>query len=54
MDEEHLFYLQSRGLNKHQAMQLITYGYLMPVVDVIQNETVKQTFVQTLERRMGD
>lgn len=54
MDEEHLFYLQSRGLTKHQAMQLITYGYLMPVVDVIQNETVRQAFINTLERRMGD
>lgn len=54
MDEEHLFYLQSRGLTKNSAMKLITYGYLMPVVDVIDNETVKEMFIQTLEKRMGD
>lgn len=54
MDEEHLFYLQSRGLTKNKAMQLITYGYLVPVVDVIENETIKQAFIHTLERRMGD
>ena len=54
MDEEHLFYLQSRGLSKHEAMQLITYGYLIPVVDVIDNETVKKAFNETLEKRMGD
>ena len=33
MDEDHLYYLQSRGLTKKQAMQLITYGYLKPVVE---------------------
>lgn len=54
MDEEHLFYLQSRGLTKNEAMQLITYGYLIPVVDVIDNETVKKAFNETLEKRMGD
>lgn len=54
MDEEHLFYLQSRGLTKNEAMQLITYGYLIPVVNVIDNETVKKAFNETLEKRMGD
>ena len=53
MDEEHLFYLQSRGMTKNDAMRLITYGYLIPVVDVIDNETVKQAFNETLEKRMG-
>ncbi len=54
MDEEHLFYLQSRGMTKNEAMRLITYGYLIPVVDVIDNENVKQAFNETLEKRMGD
>ncbi len=54
MDEEHLFYLQSRGLNKNQSMKLITYGYLMPAVDVIHNQKVKDTFSEILEKRMGD
>ncbi len=53
-DEEHLFYLQSRGLTKDQAMQLVTYGYFMPVVEVIHNQTIKETFIKILERRMGD
>lgn len=54
MDEDHLFYLQSRGLTKAQAMRLITYGYLVPVVNVIDNENVKEAFNKTLEKRMGD
>lgn len=54
MDEEHLFYLQSRGLSKNQSMKLITYGYLMPVVDVISNQLVKDKFSEVLGKRMGD
>lgn len=50
MDEEHLYYLQSRGLSKKQAMQLITYGYLMPVVEVIDNEMIKKHFEQSLSK----
>lgn len=50
MDEEHLYYLQSRGLSKHQAMQLITYGYLKPVVEVIDNEMLKESFEDVLSK----
>lgn len=50
MDEEHLYYLQSRGLTKKQAMQLITYGYLRPVIDVIDNEKMKERFESALEK----
>lgn len=50
MDEEHLYYLQSRGLSKKEAMQLITYGYLMPVVEVIDNEMIKAHFEQSLSK----
>ena len=50
MDEEHLYYLQSRGLTKKQAMQLITYGYLMPVVEVIDNEMIKKHFENSLSK----
>ena len=50
MDEEHLYYLQSRGLTKKQAMQLITYGYLMPVVEVIDNDMIKKHFEQSLSK----
>ncbi len=48
MDDEHLYYLQSRGLTKHQSMQLITYGYLMPVVEVVEDEDLKQHFEDVL------
>ena len=50
MDEEHLYYLQSRGLSKKQAMQLITYGYLKPVIEVIDNEMMKEHFEKVLSK----
>lgn len=50
MDEDHLYYLQSRGLSKKQAMQLITYGYLKPVIEVIDNEMMKEHFEIVLSK----
>ncbi|MCD7840457.1 MAG: SufD family Fe-S cluster assembly protein [Erysipelotrichaceae bacterium] len=50
MDEEHLYYLQSRGLTKKQAMQLITYGYLRPVIEVIDNDMLKERFEKALSK----
>lgn len=50
MDEEHLYYLQSRGLTKMQAMHLITYGYLKPVIEVIDNEMLKERFEKALSK----
>ncbi len=50
MDEEHLYYLQSRGLTKKQAMHLITYGYLKPVIEVIDNEMMKERFESALSK----
>lgn len=50
MDEEHLYYLQSRGLTKKQAMQLITYGYLKPVIEVVDNEMLKEHFEEVLSK----
>ena len=50
MDEDHLYYLQSRGLTKKQAMQLITYGYLKPVVEVIDNEKLREHFEHVLSK----
>ena len=50
MDEEHLYYLQSRGLTKKQAMQLITYGYLKPVIEVVDNPVLKEHFEEVLSK----
>lgn len=33
LDEDSLYYLQSRGLTREQSEQLVTVGYLQPVID---------------------
>lgn len=53
MDDEHLYYLQSRGLSKSQAMHLITYGYLIPVTSIIDHAEVKNLFIQALNKKAG-
>lgn len=38
LDEEKIFYLQSRGLNKKQARKQIIEGYFMPILNLLEEE----------------
>lgn len=42
VNEEHLFYLRSRGINENEAKTLIVMGYLTPILKKIENEDIKQ------------
>ena len=53
IDEEHLYYLQSRGLSKEDAMHLVTYGYFIPVLEFIDNDELKELFDETLREKVG-
>ena len=53
IDEEHLYYLQSRGLSKEDAMHLVTYGYFMPVLEFIDNDELKELFNEMLKEKVG-
>lgn len=53
IDEEHLYYLQSRGLNRQEAMHLVTYGYFTPVLEFIKNKEIKEQFSNTLKEKVG-
>ena len=52
INEEHLFYLTSRGLSEANAKQLITYGYLKPILKGFLNDDVKNKINSLIERRM--
>lgn len=52
IDEEHLYYLQSRGLSKEAAMHLVTYGYFTPVLEFIGNEELKELFSIMLKEKV--
>lgn len=53
IDEDHLYYLQSRGLSKHEAMHLVTYGYFLPVLEFITVDSLKERFSQVLKDKVG-
>jgi Fe-S cluster assembly protein SufD len=52
-DASQLYYLQSRGLSKEQAMGLLAIGYFMPVIELADDESLKDSLRQTLERKAG-
>ena len=40
INDEHLFYLTSRGLSEERAKQLITFGYLKPILKGFDDEQI--------------
>lgn len=52
-DENQLYYLQSRGLTTGQAMGLLSVGYFMPVIQLVEDETIRQQLEDEMERRVG-
>lgn len=51
VNEEHIYYLTSRGLNKDEAKRLITLGYLRPIInqfDEIHQEEINQLIERSL------
>ena len=40
INDEHLFYLTSRGLSEERAKQLITFGYLKPIIKGFDDEKI--------------
>ena len=53
IDENQLYYLQTRGLTKKQALGLITVGYLMPIASVLDDETLKEELTSKIEKKAG-
>lgn len=53
LDEEKIFYLMSRGLDKSEAQQLIVEAAFNPVVEKIPDENLRGTLIDTLQRRLG-
>ena len=52
INDEHLFYLTSRGLSEEAAKELITWGYLKPILEGFKEEDVKNHISSLIERRM--
>jgi Fe-S cluster assembly protein SufD len=53
VEEEHLFYLQTRGLPRSEAQNLIVEGFFRPVIDRVPVEEI-QSFLETaIARKVG-
>ena len=52
INDEHLFYLTSRGISETEAKELITFGYLKPILLGFNNEKDKDYISSLIERRM--
>ena len=42
IDDEHMFYLQSRGLSKEAARDMLTYGFGSEILSAVKSEQVRQ------------
>ena len=52
INDEHLFYLTSRGISEADAKQLITLGYLKPILEGFKNESARNIISSLIEGRM--
>lgn len=48
LNEDHIFYLKSRGLSEQEARKLITLGYLIPIEDFF-NDKEKEMIAESIK-----
>ncbi len=51
VDDEQIFYLMSRGLNRHDAEMLVIGGFFTPVLDRIPAESLRALVTAAVERK---
>ncbi|MDD6302143.1 MAG: SufD family Fe-S cluster assembly protein [Bacillales bacterium] len=51
INEEHIFYLTSRGINEEDAKKLITLGYLNPILKFFTDEEILNKISKNIEGR---
>jgi Fe-S cluster assembly scaffold protein SufB len=52
LEEQHLFYLRSRGLTEEQARDVLIEAFLDPVLARIQVESVKKEFAELVHKKV--
>jgi Fe-S cluster assembly protein SufD len=54
LDEDALYYLQSRGIDKNQARKMMTLAFAQQVVDQFELEPLKELLAQKVAQRLED
>ena len=52
LDEEEIFYLQSRGISRTEAMRLVIFGFFGEVLEQLHLEEVRAELVRAIERKL--
>ena len=52
INDDHLFYLTSRGISEKEAKELITFGYLKPILVGFNDQEVIDEINKLIEGRM--
>jgi len=52
-DDEHLFYLQSRGISEHEARRLVVLGFLVKVIQKIGDADLQTRLVDAIEAELA-
>ncbi len=53
VNQDHMYYLESRGLSTLQARNILIRGYFNPILENLTNETIKNEIITLLEKRIG-
>lgn len=53
LNQDHMYYLESRGLNKLQSRNILIKGYFNPILENISDETIKEEISKVLQQRIG-
>lgn len=53
LNQEHMYYLETRGLTTLQARNILIRGYFNPLLENITNEEIKAKIIEVLEKRIG-
>lgn len=53
VEEEHLFYLQARGIPRAEAQKLVVEGFFRPVIDRIPVEEIQGFLQEAIARKVG-
>lgn len=53
VEEEHLFYLQARGIPRSEAQKLVVEGFFRPVIDRIPVEEIQDFLQEAIAQKVG-
>ncbi|MCL6520750.1 MAG: SufD family Fe-S cluster assembly protein [Firmicutes bacterium] len=53
VDEEQLFYLESRGIPPEEARRLVVSGYFQPLLERLPEGALRESFERSIHRKLG-